>query len=103
MEEQARAAVAEKKHRARKGSGSVYQPTFKTKDGQERVGNWRVRFTWTDALGVKHTFDEKVPGVKVNSSVAGEYLKEKMAEAKKGKLTTATEAENLTYPICARR
>ena len=86
-----------KRRRNRKGSGCVYRPKFKTADGRERLGSYRAKFSWTDNVGAEHHFDEKVPGQQVNKQVAGEYLKTKMAEAKRGELLTGTEAEKLSY------
>src|ERR1700682_2909223 len=81
--------------RARKGSGCVHRPKFKGKDGRERFGEWRIKFTWKDDSGVKHVHDERVQGQEVNKSIAQELLKTRMAEAKSRTLLTGY--EDLTY------
>jgi integrase len=81
--------------RARKGSGCVYRPKFKGKNGRERFGEWRIKFIWKDDSGVKHVHDERVQGQETNKSIAQELLKTRMAEAKSRALLT--HAEDLTY------
>ncbi len=81
--------------RGRKGGGSVYRPKFRTKSGAIRFGEWRIKFTYTDDKGIRRVHDEKVPGIGVNKSIAQEFLKRRMAEAKAHKLIA--NCEELTY------
>jgi integrase len=81
--------------RGRRGGGCVYRPKFKGKDGKDRLGAWRIKFTWVDDRGVRRFHDEKVPGVDANKSIAQDFLKRRMTEAKAHKLTT--NSEELTY------
>jgi integrase len=97
MESSVQTETPNKSRRQRKGSVCVYRPRFRMADGLERLGSWQIKFSWVDDSGIKHAYDEKVPGLQVNKTVAGEYLKQKMGEAKGRTLVTGTEAENLTY------
>jgi len=81
--------------RGRKGGGCVYRPKFRGKNGGIRLGEWRVKFTWIDEKGIRRIHDKRVPGLKVNKSIAQQFLQKRMAEAKAYKLVP--NAEELTY------
>jgi integrase len=74
--------------RQNKGSGCVYQPKYKTKDGQEREGSWRRRFVYTDKLGAKHVVDKLCEGPEMNKTKARALLTQDMNAAINGRLVT---------------
>jgi len=76
--------------RARKGSGCVYRPKFRKRDGKVCLGGWRIKFTWNHK-----TYDE---GVNVdNKQAAGEILKQRFAEIRSGQFVKGSDAETLRY------
>jgi hypothetical protein len=81
--------------RSRKGTGCVYRPKFKDRDGKLRFGEWRIKFLWKDDFGIRHVFDKRAEGPGVNKTVAQEQLKKRMAEAKSQKLFT--DVDDLAY------
>jgi integrase len=90
--------------RGRRGGGCVYRPNFKGKDGKDRLGAWRIKFTWVDDRGIRRFHDEKVPGIDVNKAIAQEFLKKRMAEAKAHKFIANSEElmyEQLRFMLIA--
>lgn len=76
--------------RARKGSGCVYRPKFRTKDGQVRLGGWRIKYTWNHV-----PYDEAVDVE--TKQAAQEILKQRFAEIRSGTFVKGSEAESLRY------
>jgi integrase len=77
------------KKRARRGSGSVYQPKYQ-RAGKTELGSWRVRYHWRGKL-----YDLAIPvGRKQSKREAQNYLSECIAEHVKG---TAVEAGTIHY------
>lgn len=76
--------------RARRGSGCVYRPSYKTKDGTIRLGGWRVRYT------SKHkVYDEKAPGK--TKGAAEELLKKRFTEINTNEFAVGSGADKLRY------
>jgi integrase len=73
-----------------KGSGSVWRTKFKTKEGKEKLGGWRYKFTHK---GV--TYNESVPAR--NKDEAREGMKRRMNEVMSGSFIKGSEAETLRY------
>lgn len=82
--------VKKKVRRNRKGSGCVYRPKFRTKDGQVRFGGWRIKYTWN------HVPCDEAVDVETKQA-AQEILKQRFAEMKSGTFVKGSEAETLTY------
>jgi integrase len=76
--------------RRSKGDGCAYQPKFKTKEGKERLGSWRIKYTHNHK-----TYDEKVEVE--NGTAAREILKQRFAEIRSGEFVKGSEAETLRY------
>jgi len=95
--ETATVGTEKKPRRNRKGAGCVWRPTYTAADGSERKGAWRIRFSWTDDCGQKHTHDEKIEGDNISKGAAQELLKKRMEEQRNRKLVVGTSVEDLTY------
>src|SRR5216684_367535 len=76
--------------RARKGSGCVFQTKFRTKEGKEKLGGWRYKFTHKGA-----TYNEG--GAARNKQEAQEGMARRKAEVMSGSFIKGSEAETLRY------
>ena len=76
--------------RARKGSGCVYRTKFRTKEGEEKLGGWRIKYAWNH-----QTYNESVAAR--NKGEAQEFLKQRFAEIASGTFVKGSEAESLRY------
>lgn len=76
--------------RNRKGSGCVYRPKFRTKDGKVRFGGWRIKYTWNHV-----PYDESVDVQ--TKAAAEEILKQRFTEIRSGTFVKGSEAESLRY------
>src|SRR5216684_3406462 len=76
--------------RARKGSGCVFQTKFRTKEGKEKLGGWRYKFTHKGA-----TYNEGVAAR--NKQEAQEGMARRKAEVMSGSFIKGSEAETLRY------
>lgn len=84
------------RRRRDRGSGCVYQPAFKGKDGETAYGSWRIKFFYEDpATGQKKYHDEKAPVD--TKSAAVEYLIKRKAEVLAGTFKPQVKPETLTY------